>query len=116
MRRPQWLPVRADAPGLALAVGLGCAALVLARLLPPSPFVSDVLLALALGALVLNTPLRRVVRLELPGDDREPDVYAPGLRFVGKWVLRAGIIAMGLKVQTSFFGRVELALIAGVGL
>src|SRR4029079_3882383 len=64
---------------------------------------------------VLNTPLRRLVRLELPGDDREPGPYAPRLRFCGKWVLRAGIIAMGLKVQTSFFGSVELALIAGVG-
>src|SRR5262249_37568316 len=57
----------------------------------------------------------RLLGLELPGADREPDRYAPGLRFCGKWVLRAGIIAMGLKVQTSFFGSVELALIAGVG-
>src|SRR5262249_35061436 len=79
------------------------------------PFFSDVLVALALGAIVLNTPLRRLVRLELPSGDREPDIFAPGLRFCGKWVLRVGIIAMGLKVRTSFFGGVELALIAGVG-
>jgi uncharacterized integral membrane protein (TIGR00698 family) len=115
LSRPQWIPARADAPGLALAATLGGAALALVRVLPRSPFLSDVLIALVLGAVVLNTPLRRLVRLELPGDDREPDVYAPGLRFCGKWVLRAGIIAMGLKVQTSFFGGVELSLIAGAG-
>ncbi|HEX8791294.1 MAG TPA: putative sulfate exporter family transporter [Polyangiaceae bacterium] len=115
MSRPQWIPARADLPGLALAGTLGAAALVLVRVLPASPLLSDVLVALVLGALVLNTPLRRIVRLELPGDEREPDVYAPGVRFCGKWVLRAAIIAMGLKVQTSFFGGVELALIAGVG-
>jgi len=115
MRRPQWIPGRADLPGLALAGALGAAALALVRVLPSSPLLSDVLIALLLGAVVLNTPLRRLVRLELPGDEREPDVYAPGVRFCGKWVLRAAIIAMGLKVQTSFFGGVELALIAGVG-
>jgi uncharacterized integral membrane protein (TIGR00698 family) len=115
MRRPQWIPGRADLPGLALAGALGAAALALVRILPSSPLLSDVLIALVLGAVVLNTPLRRLVRLELPGEEREPDVYAPGVRFCGKWVLRAAIIAMGLKVQTSFFGGVELALIAGVG-
>lgn len=115
MKRPQWIPGRADLPGLALAGALGAAALAIVRILPPSPLLSDVLVALLLGAAVLNTPLRRLVRLELPGEEREPDVYAPGVRFCGKWVLRAAIIAMGLKVQTSFFGGVELALIAGVG-
>jgi uncharacterized integral membrane protein (TIGR00698 family) len=113
--RPQWIPARADVPGLGLALTLGGASLALVKVLPPSPFFSDVLIALGLGTLVLNTPLRRLVGVELPGDDREPDAFAPGLRFCGKWVLRAGIIAMGLKVQTSLFGGVELALIAGVG-
>jgi uncharacterized integral membrane protein (TIGR00698 family) len=116
MRRPQWIPGRADLPGLALAGALGAAALALVRILPPSPLLSDVLIALVLGAAVLNTPLRRLFRIELPGEEREPDIYAPGVRFCGKWVLRLAIIAMGLKVQTSFFGRVELALIAGVGI
>lgn len=114
MSRPQWIPAKADAPGLGLAALLGGVAMALVRMLPPSPFFSDVLVALLLGVVVLNTPLRRIVGLELPGPDREPDKFAPGVRFVGKWVLRAGIIAMGLKVQTSFFGRVELALIGGV--
>lgn len=114
MRRPQWVPTRPDLPGLALATVLGVLALILTRVLPPSPFISDILIAMVLGALVLNTPLRALVGLELPSAEREPDRYAAGLRFTGKWVLRAGIIAMGLKVQTSLFGSVEVALIAGV--
>lgn len=114
MRRPQWTPSRLDLPGIALAAAIGAAALLLARLLPPSPFVSDILIALVLGAVLLNTPLRRVVGIALPSTEREPDRYATGLRFTGKWVLRAGIILMGLKVQTAFFGRVELLLIVGV--
>jgi len=114
MRLPQWLPRRIDLPGIGLAMGLGVTAMLLTRVLPRSPFVSNVLIALVLGALVLNTPLRGVLALQLPGADRDPDRYASGLRFTGKWVLRLGIILMGLKVQTSFFGRTELLLIAGV--
>jgi len=116
MGRPQWIPSRADAAGIGLAAALGALSLALVRALPPSPLLSNVLIALLLGALVINTPLRGVVRITLPGAEREPDVYATGLRFTGKWVLRAGIIAMGLEVKTSFFGRVELALIGGVAL
>jgi uncharacterized membrane protein YadS len=114
MKRPQWLPSRADLPGLALAVGIGLVAIGAVRVLPPSPLVSDVLIALALGALVLNTPLARIVRLGPVGKEREPDVYASGLRFTGKWVLRLSIIVMGMKVQTSFFGKTELATIVVV--
>lgn len=114
MNVPQWIPCRADAAGLTLAMILGAASLALVRVLPSSPYVSAVLIALGLGAVVLNSPLRRIFKLDMPGTDREPDIYVPGLRFCGKWVLRLGIIAMGLKVQTSFFGSVELALIAGV--
>ena len=115
MHRPQWIPSRLDMPGLVLALVPGAAALAIARTLPPSPFVSDILIALLLGALILNVPaFRGAVGLALPAAEREPDRYAAGLRFTGKWVLRAGIILMGLKVQTSFFGRVEILLIAGV--
>lgn len=113
-RRPQWLPSRPDAAGLALAGTIGAAAVALARWLPRSPFVSDVLIALVLGALVLNTPLRRALGLELPSAEREPDRYAAGLRFTGKWVLRLGIVLMGLKVQTGFFAATTLLLIVGV--
>ncbi|MBX3193011.1 MAG: putative sulfate exporter family transporter [Labilithrix sp.] len=112
--RSQWLPSRLDAPGLALAFGIGAAAVALARVLPPSPYVSDVMLALFFGALVVNTPLAAILGVGARGKEREPDRYAAGLRYVGKWVLRLAIILMGLKVQTSFFGRGELVVIFGV--
>lgn len=112
--RPQWLPSRPDAPGLGLAFAIGLVAVGLARALPPSPFVSDVMIALLLGAVVVNTPLARLLGLGSVGKEREPDRYAAGLRFVGKWVLRLAIIFMGMKVQTSFFGRGELTMIFGV--
>src|SRR5687768_1249390 len=91
-RRPQWLPSRADAPGIALAAGLGVAALALAWALPPSPLVSHVVIAIALGALIVNTPLRALVGLAPRGGaEREPDRAAAGLRFTGKWILRLAI-------------------------
>lgn len=113
-KRPQWLPSRPDLAGLGLAAALGLTCVLLTRWLPPSPVLSDVLLALLLGAALLNTPARRLLGLQLPSGEREPDRYAAGLRFTGKWVLRLGIILMGLKVQTAFFGAATLLLIAGV--
>lgn len=113
-RRPQWLPTRLDAPGIVLAFAVGGGAWGLAQVLPPTPFLSDILIALAAGVLLLNTPLRRLVGLALPGPEREPDRYAHGLRFVGKWVLRLGIILMGLKVQTQLVNARDLLLIGGV--
>lgn len=116
MRRPQWVPALPDLRGLGLALALGAASLALTRALPPSPFLSEVLVALVLGAVVLNTPMRHAIGLALPGPDREPDEYAPGLRFAGKWVLRLAIILMGFKVQTALFARGEVLLVAGVTL
>jgi uncharacterized integral membrane protein (TIGR00698 family) len=114
VRHPQWLPRRPDTPGIALATALGAVSLVAIRFLPASPFFSDILVALVLGVVILNTPLRRFVGIELPSAEREPDRYATGLRFTGKWVLRLGIIFMGFKVQTKLFAMTDLALIAGV--
>ena len=111
MKRPQWLPRRADVPGIALALAIGAVAVATVKVLPPSPLLSDVLIALFLGALVLNTPLGRLVGVGPVGKEREPDRYASGLRFTGKWVLRLSIILMGMKVQTSFFGKTEIATI-----
>jgi uncharacterized membrane protein YadS len=97
-----------------LASAIGILSVGLARALPPSPFVSDVMIALLLGAVVVNTPLARALGLGAVGKERQPDRYAAGLRFIGKWVLRLAIILMGMKVQTSFFGRDELTMIFGV--
>jgi uncharacterized integral membrane protein (TIGR00698 family) len=102
VRRPQWIPLRSDLPGIALAAAIGASALGLLRVLPSSPFFSDVLLAIILGALVVNTGLRRLFGI------------ANGLRYVGKWVLRLAIVLMGLKVQARFFGADEVLLIVGV--
>ncbi|MBX3222307.1 MAG: putative sulfate exporter family transporter [Labilithrix sp.] len=112
MKRPQWLPTRSDAPGIALALAIGAIGVAAVKVLPPSPLVSDVLVALVLGALVLNVrPLARLVRLGPVGKEREPDRYASGLRYTGKWLLRISIVLMGLKVQTSFFGKTEITTI-----
>jgi uncharacterized integral membrane protein (TIGR00698 family) len=112
MKRPQWLPTRPDLPGVALALGIGAASVALVRFLPKSALLSDVLIALVIGALVLNTPLASVFGLgPSKKKEREPDRYASGLRFTGKWILRLSIILMGLKVQTSFFGKTEIETI-----
>ena len=114
MSLPQWLPRRAEVAGIAFAAALGAVAVALSRALPPSPLVSDVLLALVLGAVVTNVPLlRRAVGLAPPSNaDPDADRYAPGLRFTGNWILRAAIVLMGFKLQTKFFGASELLLMA----
>ncbi|MBX3226075.1 MAG: putative sulfate exporter family transporter [Labilithrix sp.] len=112
MRRPQWIPTRSDVPGVLLALVIGGASVGLVKALPSSPLISDVLVALFLGALVLNVPpLARLAGLGHVGKEREPDRYASGLRFTGKWLLRLSIVLMGLKVQTGFFGRTEIETI-----
>lgn len=116
--RAQWIPRRPDLPGLALAGAIGALAVVLVKLLPKSPVLSDVLVAMVIGAIVLNTPVARVVGVgSVPTGakrEREPDRYASGTRFVGKWVLRLAIILMGLKVQTGIFGKGDVAIVFGV--
>jgi uncharacterized integral membrane protein (TIGR00698 family) len=115
MARPQWLPGRGDLAGIALALALGALAVFLTRVLPASPLLSDVLLALAFGALITNVrPLRTLVGIAPPGEEREADRYATGLRFVGKWVLRLSIVLMGLKLQAKLFGASELLVLGMV--
>ncbi|HEY6462520.1 MAG TPA: putative sulfate exporter family transporter, partial [Polyangiaceae bacterium] len=115
MPRPQWLPARADVAGVALSLALGAVAVASVRALPASPLLSDVLLALVLGAIVTNVPvLRRLVGLASPGAEREADRYAPGLRFTGKWILRLAIVLMGLKLQAKLFGASEILVLAMV--
>lgn len=113
MRRVQWLPSRGDLPGVALALVVGAVALAASRALPPSPLVSDVLLALVLGAVLVNVgPLRRALGLAPPAAPHATDRYRDGLTYTGKWLLRLAIVLMGLKLQTNLFGASELLLIA----
>jgi uncharacterized integral membrane protein (TIGR00698 family) len=109
-----WIPTRREAPGLVLAAGLAGLAFALHRLIGArTPYVSDVILAIALGALVLNTPLRVVLGLGAP-TSRDADPYERGLRFTGKWVLRLAIILMGLKIQTHLFRADQLVVVLAV--
>ncbi len=114
--------------------------MLLTRALPRSPLLSDVLVAMLLGALVLNTPLARLIGLGAGGrsDDRSdrdnataaatsaspPSTspllagcaatngrYAGGITFTCSWLLRLAIVLMGLKVQTSALGGHDLLLV-----
>jgi uncharacterized membrane protein YadS len=105
-------PFRAALPGLAFAATLAAIAWAIARAVPPSPYFSEILFALLVGAAVANAP-PIAARLGLGG---ERDRFAPGLAYTGRWVLRLGIVLMGLKVQTQLFGRTELLLIGLVSL
>jgi uncharacterized integral membrane protein (TIGR00698 family) len=112
---PRWLPKRSDLAGLALVAALGGGAIVLTRALPRSPLISDVLVAMLLGALVVNTPLGTLVGVRLPRDcGAAPDRYAGGVAFACSWLLRLAIVLMGLKVQTSSIGGAELLLVLAV--
>ncbi len=72
-------------------------------------------MALLAGVLIINTGLRVPLGLAAPGGvERQPDRHAEGLRFVGKWVLRLGVILLGLKVDARMFGMGSLAQIFGV--
>lgn len=110
VRIPQWIPGRRDAPGLLLSLAVGFAAFGLRWVLPKTDYLSDVFLALVLGAVVVNTPLRNLIGLSLPSAEREPDRYASGLRFCSKWILRGAIILMGLEVRTQDLTTSVLAM------
>ncbi len=106
-------------PGVALAAAVGLVALGGTRALAAPPTVSDVLVALLLGAAVAHARLRRdqsatVATTASAAPAASTDQHAAGLRFTATWVLRAAIVLMGFKMQTQFFGLAELTLIAGV--
>ena len=107
-----WLPRKRDLPGIILALVIGGAGFALrATLLDRGPYLSDVVLAIALGALILNTGAGRLIGLGKPAD-RDADPYERGLRYTGKFVLRLAVILMGLKIQTELF-RFDQAIMAG---
>jgi uncharacterized integral membrane protein (TIGR00698 family) len=97
---------------LVLLVGL--AAYQLGVLLKPhTDFISDVVLGIFLGALILNTPIAGWIRMGSPYA-RDADSYERGLRFTGKWVLRLAIILMGLKIQTSLFNLEQVGIVCAI--
>lgn len=109
---PRWIPKRSDGAGLVLVTALAAAAMLLTRALPRSPLISDVLVAMLLGALFVNTPLGRPLGLKMAGGCRtEIDRYAGGVAFTCGWLLRLAIVLMGLKVQTSAIGGGDLLLV-----
>jgi uncharacterized integral membrane protein (TIGR00698 family) len=99
-----------EAAGLLLTLGIGAGAMALGRVLSAHWPVPDVLLALLLGGLVVNTPLGRLVGL--PRGDVGPGKFGPGLNFVGKTLLRAAVVLMGLRIQARFFEAPHLATVA----
>ena len=97
---PSWLPARRDLRGVALALSLALLALVIVRtVFRDWTWVSDIVVAIGLGTLVLNSPIAKAIGLNIAGG-REGDPYERGLRYTGKWLLRLAIILMGLKVRT----------------
>ena len=102
-----WLPTTREVPGLLLVSAIGVAALVIGVVSGSKPYVSEVIVAIVVGALILNTPLGARIGL------RKPDgPFDRGLSYTGMWVLRLAIILMGLKVQTELF-NFDQALMVG---
>jgi uncharacterized integral membrane protein (TIGR00698 family) len=97
-------------PGVVLAATVGAAALVVKRFAPPSLALPDVLVALFIGAAVVNTPVGRW--LGVGHHDRGRNRYGRGLDFVGKTVLRASVVLMGLRIEAHFFAPGELVVVA----
>ena len=97
-------------PGVALAAAIGGAALVVKHFVPSRFALPDVLVALFIGAVVINSPVARWLGLgpRVRGRNR----YGRGLDFVGKTVLRASVVLMGLRIEAHFFAPGELVAVA----
>src|SRR3954454_1101034 len=105
-----WGTARAIGPGLALTGALGAVALAAKWALPASAMLPDVLVALAAGALVANTPVGRWLGVD-PSDGR-PNRYGRGLEFVSKTLLRVSVVLMGLRIEAHLFGSARVITIA----
>ena len=109
-----WIPTRREVPGLLLILVVGVTAYLLGAVIKPhTDFVSDVILGIFLGALILNTPISRWIGMASPYA-RDADPYERGLRFAGKWILRLAIILMGLKIQTDLFNLEQAVVVCGI--
>jgi uncharacterized integral membrane protein (TIGR00698 family) len=101
--------LRAVAPGACLALAIGGAALEIQRVVPAHFALPDVLVALLLGSIVVNSPLSKW--LGLGAKDRGRNRYGVGLAFVGKTVLRASVVLMGLRIEARLFESRQLLAI-----
>src|SRR5882724_4290088 len=97
-------------PGFLLASAVGAAALALRRFIPARLALPDVLLALLLGSVVINSPLGRWLGVGVY--DRGRNRWGAGLNFVGKTVLRVSVVLMGLRIEAHLFETRELIAIA----
>ncbi|HVY40927.1 MAG TPA: putative sulfate exporter family transporter [Polyangia bacterium] len=98
------------APGVLLTAAIGTGALALQRAMPARWALPDVLVALLLGSVVVNSPLGR--GLGLGARDRGRNRYGIGLAFVGKTILRGSVVLMGLRIEADLFHSRQLIAIA----
>jgi len=105
--------IRAVVPGAALALIVGAIALELQRVFPARWALPDVLVALIVGSVVVNSPLSKW--LGLAAHDRGRNRYGAGLAFVGKTILRVSVVLMGLRIEARLFESRQLLAI-GLGL
>jgi uncharacterized integral membrane protein (TIGR00698 family) len=96
-------------PGLVLASTVGALALVIQRFVPARLALPDVLIALLLGAFAVNSPIGRWLGLGIR--DRGRNRYGGGLNLVGKTVLRASVVLMGLRIEAHLFGARDLVAV-----
>ncbi len=97
-------------PGVMLAAAVGASALVLKRFLPARLALPDVLVALLIGSIVINSPVGRW--LAIGPHDRGRNRWGAGLNFVGKTVLRVSVVLMGLRIEAHLFESRELVAVA----
>jgi uncharacterized integral membrane protein (TIGR00698 family) len=96
-------------PGLGLCAGVGAAALALEWVFPLRPALPEVLLALLLGTLIVNTPLGRAFGMARAGSTSgAADRIGPGVTFVTKTLLRVAVVLMGLRVEAHLFAAHDL--------
>lgn len=100
-------------PGVLLAGLVGSAAYVAGQQAKiHTDLVSDVVVAILFGVLLLNTPTGRL--LGLTNDSLAPTRWSDGLRFTDKKLLRLAIVLMGLKVQADLFEPKQAFMVLGI--
>ena len=100
-------------PGVLLAFFLGYLALVAGeQAQEKTQLVSDVVIAILLGVLILNAPTGRL--LGLTQDDETQNRWQSGIAFTDKRLLRLAIILMGFKVQAELFNAKDALVVLSI--